>query len=82
MPVRILRLPDVTEATGLSRATIYSMIAKGEFPSQVQLSTRCVGWKEHEVTSWLCNLKSKAPPKSWEETPPRVIHLRSLDSEK
>lgn len=63
MPVRILRLPDVIEITGLSRATLYSMIAKGEFPSQFQLSARCVGWKEEEVGKWLSKLKRHAPPK-------------------
>jgi prophage regulatory protein len=49
----ILRLRDVTRRTGLSRSTIYDAISKKKFPSQVRLSTRCVGWFERDVNSWL-----------------------------
>lgn len=34
---RILRRPDVENATGLSRSTIYAMMADGEFPRPIQL---------------------------------------------
>jgi len=53
MPHIILRLPTVIERTGLSRSTLYLLISRTEFPGQVQLGTRSVGWVESEVQSWL-----------------------------
>ncbi len=53
MPHIILRLPTVIERTGLSRSTLYLLISRTEFPSQVQLGTRSVGWVESEVQAWL-----------------------------
>ena len=50
---RILRLPEVKHRTGLARSTIYSLIETGEFPRQIQLATRSVGWLESEVDDWL-----------------------------
>ena len=53
MPHIILRLPTVIERTGLSRSTLYLLISRAEFPGQVQLGTRSVGWVESEVQAWL-----------------------------
>ena len=50
---RILRLPEVVSFTGLSRATIYRMIGRGEFPRQVQISPRLTGWRAEDVEAWL-----------------------------
>ena len=41
------------EVTGLSKATIYRLLARGEFPARVKLSPRCVGWRVAEVDAWL-----------------------------
>lgn len=49
----ILRIRRVLDRTGLSRATLYRKIADGSFPRQIQISTRCVGWREAEVEAWL-----------------------------
>ncbi|MFL9996727.1 AlpA family transcriptional regulator [Paraburkholderia sediminicola] len=49
----ILRLRDVQAKTGLSRSTIYDAVAKGDFPKQVPLSTRRVGWLASEVDAWI-----------------------------
>ena len=51
--IAIYRLPAVCEVTGLSKATIYRLIAKGKFPARVKLSERCVGWRADEVDAWL-----------------------------
>ena len=56
----ILRLHDVSRVTGLSRATIYRLISQGKFPSQVNLTSRLVGWHDAEIQSWLKTLTSKA----------------------
>lgn len=39
--------------TGLSRSTIYAMIARREFPAQIRISKRCVGWNSCEVNAWI-----------------------------
>ena len=52
-PIRILRLPEVMERTGLSRSTIYLRIEQGRFPRPVPLGGRAVGWIEAEIDAWL-----------------------------
>lgn len=54
-PDRILRLRHVLERTGLSRSTLYRKVSDGAFPKQVQLSARCVGWRESAINAWLDN---------------------------
>ena len=48
---RILRLPDVLEATGWSRSTLYDKIKDGKFSKPIKLDEdgRAVGWPEGEV---------------------------------
>ena len=53
MGASILRLPSVIKLTGLSRSAIYDMIAKGDFPKQIKLTSRSSGWIETEVQSWI-----------------------------
>lgn len=52
-PVRILRLPEVMNRVGLKRAAIYLYVKQGQFPKQVNLGIRAVGWLEHEVDAWV-----------------------------
>ena len=49
----ILRLPAVKATTGLSRSTIYLLVAEGSFPKPVGLGRRAVGWLEAEIQDWL-----------------------------
>ncbi len=51
--MRILRLSEVREVTGLGRASIYDAARRGEFPRQVLLGKRASGWVESEVQDWL-----------------------------
>lgn len=51
--MRILRLPEVTERTGLSRTTIWRKERDGDFPQRVRLSANSVGWREAEVEAWI-----------------------------
>ena len=60
-PATIWRLPQVMRRTGLSRSTIYEMIGRGEFPQQVRLGRRAVGWIAADVDEWIsakANLRS------------------------
>lgn len=58
MGYRMLRLPDVVQATGLGRSTIYAKIAAGKFPAPVKLGARAVAWPEALVAEWLANRPS------------------------
>lgn len=53
--VRIIRLPRTIEKTELSRSTIYSLIKAGDFPKQVHLSPRTMGFLESEVDAWIAD---------------------------
>jgi prophage regulatory protein len=54
-PDRILRLNAVLDRTGLSRSTLYRKMQGGTFPKNVQISTRCAGWRESAVEDWMRN---------------------------
>lgn len=51
--MRIIRLKEVIETTGLSRSTVYKHIEEGIFPRPVPLGGRAVGWVEEEVHEWV-----------------------------
>lgn len=51
--MKILRLPDVIELTGLSRMSIYRKESEGQFPRRRRLGLNAVGWLEDEVTAWI-----------------------------
>ena len=50
---RIMRRREVQRTTGLSRSSLYRLIAAGNFPSSIQLSANAVGWLETEVSAWI-----------------------------
>ena len=55
----IWRLPEVLRQTGLSRSTIYEMVSRGDFPRQIKLSRRAVGWTVDEIVEWI-NARSES----------------------
>lgn len=48
----MLRMPQVKLATGLSKATIYRMIAAGDFPNPIQIGAQAVGWPKSTIDTW------------------------------
>lgn len=52
---RIVRLPEVLQRTGLSRATIYRKIRRGTFPRQEPISDQGVGWRQSDVSKWVAD---------------------------
>lgn len=52
-PERLLRLEQVLGLTGLSKATLYQMVAAGEFPRPVRIGRRAVAWRESAVQVWI-----------------------------
>lgn len=49
----LYRLPEVMTRTGLSRSTIYAMMAGERFPKPVKLNERANGWVASEIASWI-----------------------------
>ncbi len=39
--------------TGLARSTIYKMMAANNFPGQIALGSKSVGWVEAEIEQWI-----------------------------
>ena len=50
---RILRLPEVLRAVGLSRSQWYHLISLKKAPAPVPLGQKSRGWLECEVQSWI-----------------------------
>ena len=50
---RFLRLPEVIHQCGLSRSTLYDLIARDAFPAQVSLGGKNVAWLQSEITAWM-----------------------------
>lgn len=51
--IKLIRLKDVIDTTGLARSTIYKYVDKGIFPKAVKLGSRSVAWVESEVQEWI-----------------------------
>ncbi len=54
-PLRVLRLREVEERTGLRRASIYrrARATPPTFPKPIRLGQNSSGWIESEVDAWL-----------------------------
>ena len=48
----LLRLRAVMHVTGLSRSTLYRLIADEQFPRPVRLGPRAVAWRRSDVDAW------------------------------
>lgn len=55
---KYLRIKQVAELVGLSRATIYNMEKAGTFPKKTPLGERAVAWRESEVAAWMESRKN------------------------
>jgi prophage regulatory protein len=66
--IRMLRLPQVINATGLSKTKICSLQKRGDFPMRVKLTARVIAWVEEEVQAWVArrieNTRLESVPKS------------------
>ena len=56
---KILRRKDIENQFGLSRSTIYEMMANGRFPKPVKLGHRAVGWRSDDLQSWFENMQEE-----------------------
>ena len=53
MSINILKLNDVVTKTGLCRSVIYKKIKADDFPKQIRLVGRSVGFLESEIDDWI-----------------------------
>jgi prophage regulatory protein len=51
--MRILRIGEVEERTGVTRSTINRWEAEGLFPARRRLGAGAVGWLEEDVDAWI-----------------------------
>jgi prophage regulatory protein len=51
----IIKLPQLIDKTKVSRAAVYAMIARGEFPRPVRLGRRSVGWRVEDIDAWIAD---------------------------
>ena len=51
--VKVIRLPQVEEKVGLSRASIWRLIAAGHLPKPIKISARASGWIESEIDEFI-----------------------------
>ncbi|MGH8111755.1 MAG: helix-turn-helix transcriptional regulator [Rhodanobacteraceae bacterium] len=49
----LLRLPQVSARTGLSRSELYRRMAGGDFPAQVKIGVRASAWNAAEIDHWV-----------------------------
>lgn len=54
-PRTILRKDEVLRRSALKTTRLYELIKEGEFPAQVSIGARAVGWYEDEVQTWIDN---------------------------
>ena len=69
--MKILRRSEVVARVGLSHATVYRMMSRGEFPRSVRLSPGRTGWRSDEIDEWLASRPYTAP-----ESPGRAKEAR------
>jgi prophage regulatory protein len=50
---QILRLCVVTQKVGLSRSSLYKMMADGTFPKSIELGARSIGWLSSDIDAWI-----------------------------
>ena len=49
----LLRLQQVQAVTGLSRSSVYQLIASSKFPPPISLHGRAVAWDSHAIDAWI-----------------------------
>lgn len=52
-PGKLIRLPLVSDRTGLGKSSIYAGVKSRTFPAPVRLSARAVAWRETDIDQWI-----------------------------
>ncbi len=51
--IRIIRMKEVREITGLGTTAIYDRIKAGTFPQKINLGNRAIGFLESDIQNWI-----------------------------
>ncbi|MBL4909365.1 MAG: AlpA family transcriptional regulator [Alteromonadaceae bacterium] len=51
--MRLIRLKEVINLTGLGRSSIYKFMSENKFPQSISLGERAIAWQEGEIEEWL-----------------------------
>lgn len=73
-PIAVLRIGHVKSRTGLSRSSIYALVRRGDFPPQISLGPRSVGWLDSEIDDWISR-RLNARDQSTPAVPPSYQHV-------
>jgi prophage regulatory protein len=57
----LCRLTDLVPALRISRSTIWSLTAKGEFPRPLKLTRGCTAWRRADVEAWIDRRQADSP---------------------
>lgn len=51
--MKIYRIKEVCEITGLKPSTIYKLVRANDFPKSILLTSRSTGWPSDVVDGWV-----------------------------
>lgn len=51
--LQLLKIGEVARLTSMHRATIYRLVAAGEFPPQIRVSKQRVAWRAADIEAWI-----------------------------
>ena len=51
--MRLIRLKEVINLTGLGRSSIYKFMSENKFPQSISLGERAIAWQEGKIEEWL-----------------------------
>lgn len=51
--MKIYRIKEVCEITGLKPSTIYKLVRANDFPKSISLTSRSTGWPSDVVEGWV-----------------------------
>ena len=76
--LRISRKPEVLEATGFKKSTLYTRIKDGLMPPPISLGgLRAVGWIDHEVQAVIAAMCSGASQEEIKQLVTELVAKRS-----
>lgn len=58
---QLLTMEDISAKLQTTPSNIYRKIKAGKFPPPIRLSTRCVRWRQSQITAWMDGLATDAP---------------------
>lgn len=53
-----MRIEDVMKSCGLSRSSIYRLMARGQFPKPIAIGEKCKAWVSDEIEAWMDSVRA------------------------